>query len=123
MGSLISQGTQSLTSGTALYLKDGLKDGQPVGNGTGGAITHYVLRSVASATAADVPQMPKAPMIVFCIDVSGSMGIKCKGAAGQQDLTRLECMKQAVSQRAPALSPPLPYPHPHSHPRTLPAHR
>ena len=64
-------------------------------------VEHFVIEA-ATAPSEAVPTMPTAPMYVFCVDVSGSMGLACKGTAGGL-VTRLQCMQQAVVEQIDVL--------------------
>ena len=66
-------------------------------------VAHYLL-SAAPPAATDA-ELPPAPMVVFCMDVSGSMGATCKssGGVGGRGATRLECMQQALIEQIGAL--------------------
>ena len=64
------------------------------------AYQHFLLKaaSVGEEQATSAPALPPAPMVVFCVDTSGSMGLRTAGGP-----TRLECMQQAVRSQLEAL--------------------
>ena len=69
-------------------------------------LLHYLLSApAAAANATDgAPSQPTAPMVIFVVDTSGSMGLGVSAPDGKSTgLTRLACMQQAVRAQVEAL--------------------
>ena len=62
-------------------------------------VEHYLI-SAPSQLATAKMEVPTAPMVIFCVDCSGSMGMLCKPSAdARSSVTRLQCMQQALLEQ------------------------
>jgi actin-related protein len=68
-------------------------------------IQHVLLSAAAKSDQIEAfkETLPVAPMVIFAIDVSGSMGTVCKSSSIGTSVTRLQCMQQAVREQLTAL--------------------
>ena len=104
VGQLVKDGAATVTAGTLSVCTEL----PPLSSTLGGAQTlwpsvqHYMISEAASAT--DKLELPTVPMVVFCVDCSGSMGMRCKPSANAgSSVTRLECMQQALVEQISTL--------------------